>query len=75
MTATPGTDAKQVESYNYEHFWLKHFLADIGRTFKGAGVRPGTRAPDFQMPSTDGHLVSLSGFHGRPVLLHFGSGT
>ncbi len=67
--------AKQLRKYNYEHFWLKHFLADIWRTIKGAGVRPGWKAPEFEMPSTDGERISLSAFHGEPVLLHFGSGT
>lgn len=75
MTAPAGTDEKQLRKYNYEHFWLKHFLADIGRTVKGAGVRPGSEAPDFEMPSTDGERVSLRALHGEPVLLHFGSGT
>lgn len=75
MTSPAGTDDKQVQKYNYEHFWLKHFLADIGRTIKGAGVRPGSKAPEFEMPTTDGDRVSLSVLHGEPVLLHFGSGT
>ena len=75
MTAATGADGKQLQKYNYEHFWLKHFAADIGRTFKGAGVRPGSRAPGFEMPSTDGQMVSLGALQGEPVLLHFGSGT
>lgn len=70
-----SSDTKRLSKYNYEHFWLKHFLADIGRTIKGAGLRPGSRAPDFEMPSTDGEKVTLSAFGGAPVLLHFGSGT
>jgi cytochrome oxidase Cu insertion factor (SCO1/SenC/PrrC family) len=75
VTDTTAPDDKQLKKYNYEHFWLKHFLADIGRTFKGAGVRPGEKAPEFEMPSTDGEQVSLRALHGEPVLLHFGSGT
>ncbi|CAA9221288.1 MAG: hypothetical protein AVDCRST_MAG76-719 [uncultured Acidimicrobiales bacterium] len=75
MTAPPAAQEKQLRKYNYEHFWLKHFLADIGRTFKGAGVHPGRAAPQFEMPCTDGGTVSLSSLHGEPVLLHFGSGT
>ena len=74
MVATAPQD-KRLRKYNYEHFWLKHFLADIGRTFKGAGVRPGSKAPEFEMPSSDGQTVSLSALQGEPVLLHFGSGT
>ena len=75
MTAPTADGDKQLRKYNYEHFWLKHFLADIGRTFVGAGVRPGTKAPEFDMPSTDGHKVSLGDLRGEAVLLHFGSGT
>ncbi len=75
MTAPTGSDDKQLEKYNYEHFWLKHFVADMGRTIKGAGVSPGSRAPEFDMPSSDGQSVSLSALRGEPVLLHFGSGT
>ncbi len=75
VTAPTRTDEKWLEKYNYEHFWLKHFLADMGRTIKGAGVRPGSRAPEFEMPSSDGRSVSLSALRGQPVLLHFGSGT
>ena len=75
MTAPIADDEKRLRKYNYEHFWLKHFLADIGRTFAGAGVRPGSKAPEFEMPSTDGDKVSLSDLYGEPVLLHFGSGT
>ncbi len=64
-----------LRAYNYEHFWLKHFLADIGRTFRGAGVRPGSPAPDFDLVSTEGDRVSLGELRGEIVLLHFGSGT
>ncbi|MDP8976747.1 MAG: hypothetical protein M3N28_10380 [Actinomycetota bacterium] len=75
MTSPAGTDDKNLRKYNYEHFWLKHFLADIGRTVKGAGVRPGSKAPELDMPTSDGDRISLSALHGEPVLLHFGSGT
>ena len=75
MTATKAELEKKVRTYKYEHFWLKHFLADMGRTLRGSGVRPGTAAPEFEMPSADGGTVSLSSLRGEPVLLHFGSGT
>lgn len=75
MTRAPEAASRQLRRYNYEHFWLKHFLADMGRTLRGAGVRPGSLAPDFEMPSTDGESVSLRSSRGKPVLLHFGSGT
>jgi hypothetical protein len=72
--AAAGTE-EQLKQYNYEHFWLKHFLADVVRSARGAGLRPGAAAPDFELEATDGERVRLSGFRGRPVLIHFGSGT
>ncbi len=72
---TGDSTKKQLSRYNYEHFWLRHFLADIGRTFQGAGVRPGAKAPEFELASTDGERVTLGGLRGTPILLHFGSGT
>lgn len=61
--------------YNYEHFWVKHLLADLVRSAKGSGLRPGAEAPEFDLESTDGSRVQLGSLRGRPVLLHFGSGT
>jgi peroxiredoxin Q/BCP len=34
-------------------------------------VEQGTRAPDFTLPDQDGEDVTLSEFHGRPVVLYF----
>jgi len=68
-------DNRQLRKYNYEHFWLKHFLTDLVNSAKGAGLRPGAEAPDFELESTDGSRVRLGDLRGRPVLLHFGSGT
>ncbi len=62
-------------AYNYEHFWLKHFVTDLVHTAKGAGLEPGSEAPDFDLEATDGTRVRLGELRGRPVLLHFGSGT
>lgn len=62
-------------TYNYEHFWLRHFVADLVRTAQGAGLKPGVEAPDFDLEATDGSRVRLSELRGRPVFLHFGSGT
>jgi hypothetical protein len=71
----PEGSQNQLEQYNYEHFWLKHILADLARSAKGAGLKAGSPAPDFELESTDGDQIRLSGFRGRPVLLHMGSGT
>jgi hypothetical protein len=72
---SPAGSTAQLAEYNYEHFRPKHLLADIWRSMKGEGVQPGTQAPDFELESTDGDLVRLSALRGRPVFLHFGSGT
>jgi peroxiredoxin len=37
----------------------------------GMALPPGTEAPDFALPSTPDQQVSLSDFHGRPVILAF----
>ncbi|MBA2476635.1 MAG: redoxin domain-containing protein [Actinobacteria bacterium] len=71
----PAGSHEQLRRYNYEHFWLGHLVADLVRTARGEGVQPGAEAPDFELESTEGARVRLSGFAGRPVLLHFGSGT
>ena len=71
----PKGTAEQLRHYNYGHFWLKHLVADLWRTARGEGVRPGSEAPDFELESTDGERVRLSALRGRPVLLHIGSAT
>ena len=73
-TAAPS-DRRELQRYNYEHFWLKHLLADLWRTAKGEGVEPGSEAPDFELETTEGERVRLSGLRGQPVLLHLGSAT
>ncbi len=70
-----AVDGRQLCKYNYEHFWLKHLLADLWRTAQGEGVPPGSEAPDFELESTEGERVRLSALRGQPVLLHFGSAT
>jgi hypothetical protein len=73
-----GSDAqseRQLTEYNYEHFRPKHLLADVWRSMRGEGVQPGSAAPDFELETTDGKWIRLSSLRGRPVFLHFGSGT
>jgi hypothetical protein len=72
---SPAGSAAQLAEYNYEHFRPKHLLTDIWRSIKGDGLQPGSQAPDFELESTDGELLRLSSLCGRPVFLHFGSGT
>lgn len=75
--ANEGTEQqdRKLRAYNDEHFWAKHLLADLWRTARGAGARPGTEAPDFDLESTEGDRVRLSGLRDRPVRSHFGCGT
>lgn len=78
MSTSQGTaTARQheLDEYNYEHFRMKHLLADLGRTMQAEGVRPGQEGPDFDLESTDGQRTRLSSLRGRPVVLHFGSST
>jgi hypothetical protein len=72
---SPAGSEAQLAEYNYEHFRPKHLLADVWRSVKGKGLQPGGPAPDFELESTDREIVSLSSLRGRPVFLHFGSGT
>ncbi len=72
---SPEGSEEQLQRYNYGHFWPKHMLADLWRTARGAGLQPGTLAPDFELESTEGERVRLSELRGRPVLVHFGSFT
>ena len=56
---------------NFRHFRARHMVAELLRT----GLPPGVEAPDFELPSTDGARVRLSGLRGKPVVLHFVSYT
>jgi hypothetical protein len=55
------------DSFNIEHFRMRHMLAELLRP----GLTPGVEAPDFTLTSTDGAPLRLSALRGRPVLLHF----
>lgn len=72
--AAAGT-SEQLRQYNYGHFLPKHFVADLVRTLRGEGVRPGSEAPEFDLEATDGERVQLGSLRGLPVLIHFASGT
>jgi hypothetical protein len=73
FAALPGR--QDVETYNFEHFRLKHLVEDIQRSVANAGIAPGELAPDFALPSAAGESFRLSDLRGQPVLLHLGSYT
>ncbi len=74
-TRSPRESQQQLDEYNYEHFWPKPLFADLWRSARGEGLRPGTLAPDFELETTEGDRVRLSALRGRPVVLRFGSFT
>ena len=43
----------------------------MARTESTMNLEPGTDAPAFSLPDTDGHTVSLSDFAGKPLLVAF----
>lgn len=61
--------------YNFERFDRQHVIEDLERTVRGAGVAPGTLAPDFTLPGTAGDPFTLSQHRDRPMLLRFASYT
>jgi peroxiredoxin len=46
-------------------------MTSAGGDHGAAPLRPGTEAPDFELPSTPDQTVSLVEFRGRPVILAF----
>ena len=72
---SPLGNRSQLVEYNYEHFRPKRLLADLWKTIRGEGIRPGEDAPDFELESTEGERLRLSSLRGRPVVLRFGSFT
>ncbi len=73
FAALPKGRKEPIDSYNFEHFCMKHLLKDGQRTIQYWGVPPGEVAPDFELPRADDGSLRLSDLRGRPVLLHFGS--
>lgn len=61
--------------FNFRHYRGRHMVAELLRGFCDHCLLPGTKAPDFELVSTSGETVRLSGLRGRPVLLHFASYT
>ena len=55
------------EDFNFRHFRMRHMVAELLRP----GLPPGSEAPDFELPSTDGNRLRLNDLRGQPVLLHF----
>ncbi len=72
---SPLGNRSQLVEYNYEHFRPKHLLADLLKTIRGEGIRPGEDAPNFELESTEGERLRLSSLRGQPVVLRFGSFT
>jgi hypothetical protein len=60
-----------VEDVNFEHFRMRHMVAELIRS----GLAPGSEAPGFDLPATDGSRVRLRDLRGTPVLVHFVSYT
>jgi hypothetical protein len=61
--------------YNYRSF-TRDLLTKAHHPGKGAGPKPGERAPDFELESLDGENIRLSDFRGeKNVVLTFGSAT
>ncbi len=61
--------------YNYERFRTSHVLEEASGVWRLRGPAPGSTAPDFTLPDTDGKAWRLSDHRGDIVLVHFGSYT
>lgn len=75
MDDADPAEESQLRRYNYQHFWIKHLLADLWRSAGGRGLTPGVEAPPFDLESTDGARIRLSELRGQALLLHFASET
>ncbi len=62
-------------TYNFQHFRRAHLIDDAVGTWQARGPQPGSAAPLFTLPDTEGEPWRLVEQRGRPVLLHFGSYT
>jgi hypothetical protein len=75
FSALPPDVRLDLGHYNHERYRREQLMTEVRRTMKAAGVQPGETAPDFELKRTDGRSERLSDLQGRPVVLHFGSGT
>lgn len=65
-----------IKKYNYESFSGQDLLKHAARMGFRSGLKPGDRAPDFELRSVDGDEIRLSDFEGeKNVVLTFGSAT
>ena len=61
--------------YNYAQFRRHHMLEEFVAVVSLHGLRPGSPAPDFELPRVGGGRLSLTALRNRPTLLRFGSFT
>jgi hypothetical protein len=61
--------------YNYDRFRFSHVIEEAVGVWRLRGPLPGSPAPDFALPDTNGRAWRLSDRRGQIVLLHFGSYT
>jgi thiol-disulfide isomerase/thioredoxin len=59
------------KQFNFQHFRMRHMIAELLRTKQRRGIATGQLAPDVELQTSDGKNLRLSDLRGRPVLLHF----
>lgn len=51
--------------------WVAYLLLGTGGKSTGNGIPNGAKAPDFELKTTDGKVIKLSDYKGKPVMLNF----